>query len=259
MAPPSKKKKRSWTDSEDERLAAAIQSSGERNWKAKAAAVGTRDHVQCLQRWANVLKPRLTQGFWTEEEDRKLAALIAHSREQGIQPNWARIARKLKKGSARACRERWQFTLRHSTRSDGDPYQRPASLLHPPPPHQAHHQPSDATAPHPNGRLPLPSTHYSRHPVTHSPADFLASRPHLSGYTEPRLPPSVSFFRSPSCHLPTESSTGAHWPPRDSLHMQRHFDSATSYRSPDLFPTPPYQPPSWPPLPSHPQPPRRHP
>lgn len=104
-------KKRPWTDDEDERLAAAVQATGERNWKAKAAAVGTRDHVQCLQRWSNVLKPKLTVGTWTVQDDTKLANLVADYQSRSVEPSWSKIARKLKKANARDCRERWQFHL----------------------------------------------------------------------------------------------------------------------------------------------------
>lgn len=43
---------------EDERLRAAIDENGECNWKAIAKRVGSRTHVQCLQRWKKVRKPR---------------------------------------------------------------------------------------------------------------------------------------------------------------------------------------------------------
>lgn len=245
MANSSKKKKRPWTDSEDERLAAAIQSSGERNWKAKAAFVGTRDHVQCLQRWANVLKPRLTQGIWTHDQDLKLAALVAHSREQGLQPNWARIARKLKKGSARACRERWQFTLRHAAAQRPAAerlYHRPSSLLHSPPPRHAH-DPNQAAEP--NRHLHFSSTQYAP-PL----ADFFASGTHLPRYTEPRPPPSASFFRPPSSHMLTEPTPEVHWRPLDSQHL------APPQRSPESPTTSSYP---WHAPPSHAQLPSRHP
>lgn len=105
-------RKRPWTNSEDERLTAAIEEHGERNWKAKAAAVGTRDHVQCLQRWLNVLKPRRMAGIWTEAEDRRLSKLVEGYLAQDESPCWSRIARKMRKGTARVCRERWHMHVK---------------------------------------------------------------------------------------------------------------------------------------------------
>lgn len=45
---------RRWQPSEDRRLAESVKQHGEANWKAIAAKVGSRNHVQCLQRWKKV-------------------------------------------------------------------------------------------------------------------------------------------------------------------------------------------------------------
>lgn len=45
---------RRWQPHEDKLLRAAVKQSGEANWKAIASKVGTRNHVQCLQRWKKV-------------------------------------------------------------------------------------------------------------------------------------------------------------------------------------------------------------
>lgn len=45
---------RRWNPSEDRRLAESVKAHGEVNWKAIAAKVGSRNHVQCLQRWKKV-------------------------------------------------------------------------------------------------------------------------------------------------------------------------------------------------------------
>lgn len=50
----SSKPPRRWQPSEDRRLAESVQQHGEANWKAIAARVGSRNHVQCLQRWKKV-------------------------------------------------------------------------------------------------------------------------------------------------------------------------------------------------------------
>lgn len=54
--PPRKtcKAPRRWQPSEDRRLAESVKQHGEANWKAIAARVGSRNHVQCLQRWKKV-------------------------------------------------------------------------------------------------------------------------------------------------------------------------------------------------------------
>mmetsp|Transcript_2544 Transcript_2544/g.6533 ORF Transcript_2544/g.6533 Transcript_2544/m.6533 type:complete len:80 (-) Transcript_2544:236-475(-) len=47
------------------------------------------------------------KGTWTADDDWKLASLVDNYRQQGREPNWATIARKLKKGAGRACHDRW--------------------------------------------------------------------------------------------------------------------------------------------------------
>lgn len=47
-------KPRRWQLQEDRLLTAAVHQCGEANWKSIAAKVGTRNHVQCLQRWKKV-------------------------------------------------------------------------------------------------------------------------------------------------------------------------------------------------------------
>ena len=58
---------------EDRALCVALLKHGECNWKAIAASVGSRNHMQCLQRWKKVLKPGLSKGNWTAPEDEALA------------------------------------------------------------------------------------------------------------------------------------------------------------------------------------------
>jgi hypothetical protein len=52
-------KGRRWREEEDKRLRIAVQRHGGAHWKEVAAIVGTRNHVQCLQRWRKVLAPGL--------------------------------------------------------------------------------------------------------------------------------------------------------------------------------------------------------
>lgn len=47
-------KPRRWQPHEDELLTAAVNQCGEANWKSIAERVGSRNHVQCLQRWKKV-------------------------------------------------------------------------------------------------------------------------------------------------------------------------------------------------------------
>ncbi|KAK8807033.1 hypothetical protein WA158_003792 [Blastocystis sp. Blastoise] len=76
--------------------------------------VGTRTHVQCLQRWNKVLKSDLKKGHWTQQEDELLREIV----QQNIDPSdpsrplsWATIAVTIQGRTAKQCRERWMNHL----------------------------------------------------------------------------------------------------------------------------------------------------
>ncbi|KAG5186612.1 Homeodomain-like protein, partial [Tribonema minus] len=96
-----------WTAEEDERLRHVVALRGESQWKRIAAEVGTRNHVQCLQRWKKVLRPGLKKGNWTDAEDELLARLV----EAGNFKNWGVVAAQLAGRTSKQCRERWQHHL----------------------------------------------------------------------------------------------------------------------------------------------------
>ena len=70
---------RRWTATEDTALYKAVMDIGECNWKAIATSVGTRNHMQCLQRWKKVLKPAIVQKEWSQEEDMRLLQLCQNT------------------------------------------------------------------------------------------------------------------------------------------------------------------------------------
>mmetsp|Transcript_21756 Transcript_21756/g.28164 ORF Transcript_21756/g.28164 Transcript_21756/m.28164 type:complete len:671 (+) Transcript_21756:119-2131(+) len=137
-----KAKPRRWTDAEDAALVAGVDKFGERRWKAIAAGVGSRDHMQCLQRWKKVLKRGLAKGQWTREEDElireamreRVLMMMNNNNNTGIPTSmnnisieqidtfvsetnnserfdWGSIAAKLPLRSAREVRERWKYAL----------------------------------------------------------------------------------------------------------------------------------------------------
>ena len=94
---------REWTDEEDARLVHAVKAFGGKNWKGIAALVGTRDFMQCNQRWRKSLRPGLTKGTWTHEEDDQLREAI---RLHG--PNaWRAVADMVDGRNTKQCKERW--------------------------------------------------------------------------------------------------------------------------------------------------------
>ncbi|CAM9945763.1 unnamed protein product, partial [Choristocarpus tenellus] len=64
--------------------------------------VGSRNHVQCLQRWKKVLRPGLVKGQWSPQEDELLVKLVG----DGFK-NWGALSANLPGRTSKQCRERW--------------------------------------------------------------------------------------------------------------------------------------------------------
>jgi len=110
IAAGKRKAPQKWSKEEDDRLRSAvtrIKASGSgKLWKEVSEAVGTRNHMQCLQRWMKVLAPGLTKGHWSREEDEKLIALMSKKFK-----NWGDLAHEMPGRTSKQCRERWMHAL----------------------------------------------------------------------------------------------------------------------------------------------------
>jgi len=93
---------RHWTQLEDDCLSAAVAKIGERGWKRIAENVPGRNHVQCLQRWKNVLDPHHVKGPWSQAEDTLLTSLVGTN---GFM--WKKISKCITGRNIKQCRERW--------------------------------------------------------------------------------------------------------------------------------------------------------
>ncbi|CAB1113075.1 MYB [Ectocarpus sp. CCAP 1310/34] len=104
--PPTRKKTsarpRRWQPEEDKKLTLAVKESGEKDWKSIALKVGSRNHVQCLQRWKKVLRPGLVKGQWDAEEDAALMKLATAPFK-----NWGVLSQSMSGRTSKQCRERW--------------------------------------------------------------------------------------------------------------------------------------------------------
>ncbi|KAF0690114.1 Aste57867_18508 [Aphanomyces stellatus] len=100
-----------WTPEEDDRLRAAVEKYGPRNWKAIATMVEQRNHAQCLQRWRKVLLPGLRRGNWSHEEDVLLQSQIQLCGGYTQKLNWAGVASGVPGRTAKHCQERWRNYL----------------------------------------------------------------------------------------------------------------------------------------------------
>jgi hypothetical protein len=117
-----------WTKEEDDKLrsiveetmaaAAAATSSANRasqiNWKVVSDQFSGRSDQQCMQRWQKALRPEVTKGPWTEEEDHKVVELV---RKHGAK-RWSLIASQLPGRIGKQCRERWHNHLNPEIRKE---------------------------------------------------------------------------------------------------------------------------------------------
>jgi uncharacterized protein (DUF2237 family) len=97
-----------WTEDEDLKLKAAVQTHGGKNWNKIAALVPGRTKRQCRDRWHSALDPSVAPtagrtGTWTVDEDLKLkAAVQIHGGK-----NWNAIAAMVPGRTKNQCNKRW--------------------------------------------------------------------------------------------------------------------------------------------------------
>jgi hypothetical protein len=64
-------KRGSWSEEEDERLRVAVSVYGN-SWTDIAPLISGRSSEQCRDRWTDKIRPYVSKGKWTEEEDQNL-------------------------------------------------------------------------------------------------------------------------------------------------------------------------------------------
>ena len=97
----NRKKTRTWTNYEDQRLLAGIYRFGLDNWTRVAQFVGNnRTRAQCSQRWSRGLNPRICKKHWSPEEDAQLISLVQTYGEKA----WTKISSCLGNRSDVQCR-----------------------------------------------------------------------------------------------------------------------------------------------------------
>lgn len=109
----SRSKRQKWSKAEDALLTRAVRMGGAKHWNSIAGFFqGSRNVVQCYQRWTRVLDPTLVKSHWTEEEDDALTRVI---RRLGV-GNWSVVASYVPGRIGKQCRERWVNHLKPGLR-----------------------------------------------------------------------------------------------------------------------------------------------
>jgi hypothetical protein len=98
---PSRKKTRSWTEYETQRLLAGIHRYGLEDWQSVAAFVGNgRTRAQCSQRWLRGLDPRICKDRWTVTDETRLDELVGRYGTK----SWTKVASAMGNRSDVQCR-----------------------------------------------------------------------------------------------------------------------------------------------------------
>jgi len=98
-----------WTAEEDAALLEAIRKHGEA-WTSVAAAVASRNSVQCNVRWNRSLRPGLVRGKWSPEEDAKLLEALA-AQQGSVNVDWPQVALSVQGRISKQCKERFRLKL----------------------------------------------------------------------------------------------------------------------------------------------------
>jgi hypothetical protein len=101
-----------WTEDEDLKLKAAVQTHGDKDWVQICTLVPTRTRKQCWNRWKDVLDPGIAlkagrKGIWTDDEANKLKAAVQTHGDM----NWGAIALLVPGRTKKQCSDKWYNAL----------------------------------------------------------------------------------------------------------------------------------------------------
>lgn len=106
-----RKKTRTWSIAEDQRLLAGVFHYGLENWQAVAQFLGSgRNRAQCSQRWTRCLNPKISKKTWSAEEDKTLESLVRIHGEK----SWTKISSIMGNRSDVQCRYRYRQIIQGS-------------------------------------------------------------------------------------------------------------------------------------------------
>jgi hypothetical protein len=118
ITPANRKRTRSWTEYESQRLLAGIYRFGTEDWGSVATFVGNgRTRSQCSQRWIRGLNPAICKERWTPEDEEKLGKLVAKYGTKG----WTKVAGEMGNRSDAQCRYHYIQMCRGAAESTAPP------------------------------------------------------------------------------------------------------------------------------------------
>ena len=107
-SPAKRKKPKTWTAEEDQKLKDLVALLGENDWGEVSNRLGTRSPRQCRERFRNYLAPNIKNEPWTEEEDRLL-----EEKYQELGGKWQTLASFFANRSTNNVKNRFVMLQRH--------------------------------------------------------------------------------------------------------------------------------------------------
>ncbi|KAJ3073215.1 hypothetical protein HDU98_001973 [Podochytrium sp. JEL0797] len=86
------------------KLVESVDTFGTSAWSKIAGAMGTRNDLQCRERYLTVLDPALKKGAFSEEENEELRNLVRTHGEK-----WSLVAREMKTRTAKMCKKQYKL------------------------------------------------------------------------------------------------------------------------------------------------------
>ena len=125
--PPVKRKKpKTWTAEEDQKLTEAVRAHGTENWIVVAQYVGGgRTRSQCSQRWLRVINPKLSKLSWSHEEDELLLQAV---QSVGTR-SWTKVAAIVGHRCDVQCRYRYQQLMKKQSKYHSLPTPREMGMM----------------------------------------------------------------------------------------------------------------------------------